>query len=213
MTGADERKSRSIEILSEMGVQHSEHLPSTYADVDTDLRPAGEVYDRMLGLAAAVGRATLARDGQPHELMEKIFEMSGGEPHLSPDERSFVELADPQEQEWVQFHWRIEGVYTLQWALGLWDEFLEPDELCDMNGVLGLVVERGARESASLRPKSEVLDLLDLYYRLHWACTQARIEGSEDALPVEPGVVMERRYALEWLADTEAEWDAVEMST
>ena len=67
---------------------------------------------------------------------------------------------------------------------------------------------------AVLRPASDILDALDLHYRLHWAVRQARLDNKPVPGGIEGGVVYERHYALNWLVRFEdAEWDAVETPT
>lgn len=69
-------------------------------------------------------------------------------------------------------------------------------------------------QEAYLRPASEILDALDLHYRLHWLVRQARIE--EKVIPAElnEGVILERHYSLNWLIRFEdSNWDDVDMPT
>ncbi|MDF1551166.1 MAG: DUF4272 domain-containing protein, partial [Bacteroidales bacterium] len=63
------------------------------------------------------------------------------------------------------------------------------------------------------RSKSEILDANDLYYRLDWACVDARINNS-NLSEVNQGVVFERHYALNWLINyMNQEWDDVSCDT
>ncbi len=64
-----------------------------------------------------------------------------------------------------------------------------------------------------MRSKVELLDAADLYYRLDWACVDARINGKE-MTQAHPGVVYERHYALNWLISYgNQEWDDVRCDT
>ena len=68
--------------------------------------------------------------------------------------------------------------------------------------------------SATLRPAAEVLDVLDLTYRLHWAARRARADRRGPPAGVSPGVVLERHYALRWLVRSdESDWDEVQTPT
>jgi hypothetical protein len=59
-----------------------------------------------------------------------------------------------------------------------------------------------------------LLDGLDLAYRLHWVTTDARVKSMTPAVALEPGVVVERHHALNWLTRfDDAEWDDVETPT
>jgi hypothetical protein len=54
------------------------------------------------------------------------------------------------------------------------------------------------------------LGTLDLSYRMHWATRQAGLHNKPAPAGLEPGVILERHYALNWLVRFEdAEWDGV----
>ena len=57
-----------------------------------------------------------------------------------------------------------------------------------------------------LRDTDEILQALDLIYRYHWACVNARVHGTSSA-GLDEEVVMERRGGLEWLCCKGAEND------
>jgi len=63
------------------------------------------------------------------------------------------------------------------------------------------------------RPAGEILDALDLHYRLHWAVRQARLDKREPA-GLDGGVILERHHALNWLVRfEESDWDDVDTPT
>jgi hypothetical protein len=65
-----------------------------------------------------------------------------------------------------------------------------------------------------LRPLSELLDSLDLHQRLHWITRQAQADKKAVPAGLEPGVIQERRRALNWLVQFEAaQWDDVDTPT
>lgn len=68
--------------------------------------------------------------------------------------------------------------------------------------------------SAKLRAQSELLDAADLIYRYDWACVNARLKGESAPSGLEPGVVKERHYTLNWLIGYGDEpWDNVSTNT
>lgn len=67
---------------------------------------------------------------------------------------------------------------------------------------------------ASLRPLAQVLDEADLIVRYHWAAVDARINRKPCPAGVDPGVVYERHYALNWLIGYGNQaWDDVATDT
>ena len=60
-----------------------------------------------------------------------------------------------------------------------------------------------------------MLDQADLIYRLHWCVVDARLRNQpEPPADLQPGVVYERHYALNWLRGYHnADWDDVSTDT
>ena len=66
----------------------------------------------------------------------------------------------------------------------------------------------------TLRPPGELLDELDLCYRLHWIARQARQDGQPAPAGFSEDVVQERHRVLNWLVHHgDASWDEVDTPT
>ena len=69
-------------------------------------------------------------------------------------------------------------------------------------------------EKADLRSIDEILNELDKTYRMNWACVDARIKGEQVSGSINPSVIYERHYALNWLTKYQnQEWDNVQTNT
>jgi hypothetical protein len=202
----------------------------TYAlHVDDDdaitLREPAEVARRVLVLGAVTQRAD---GGEREQCLEWLREHDLDE-HLSPKEREFLESepADPDQAR--KLLWRLEGQWALLWALGHL-ELPWPAGFCDvpllMKTLRGLTRDPDFVTTARLRPKSEILDALQLTLLQHRAIRDAHIhcrtvpadlDWSGNA-PMQPttasaavGVVAERHHALNWLTRFgDADWDDVD---
>jgi Domain of unknown function (DUF4272) len=64
-------------------------------------------------------------------------------------------------------------------------------------------------EVTGLRSELEIYTMLDYYYRLHWYVTDSRVNGVK--IKLTDGVIYERRKALEWVFNSDCNWDSVEM--
>jgi hypothetical protein len=136
---------------------------------------------------------------------------------FSPKERAFLATASPDEQQRAQFAWRYEAACVLMWALSYTDSLGRPDRPCNVEPIIGIITH-GDREGffrgARLRPQREILDQADLIYRYHWAVTEARLHNQPAPAGLNPDVVMERHYALNWLIGYMGqEWDDVSTDT
>jgi hypothetical protein len=135
---------------------------------------------------------------------------------LSPDENQFLNSPAPAPQQVTDSVWRYEALYLLEWALKLADDLALPTHQCDVQQVAGVMFADHATlvATAELRPAEEILDALDLHFRLHWAVAQRRLEKRAVPASLVAGVVSERHYALNWLVRFEdAEWDSVDTPT
>jgi hypothetical protein len=118
--------------------------------------------------------------------------------------------------------WKYESLWILLWALGIAKDIGEMDKICDCDLVMDVFREGGLKNRSKLRSLDEILSKLDLVYRYHWACVDARINGKKVA-GLDEEVVMERRAGLEWLCckglendDLKAEfnaWDYPDLNT
>jgi hypothetical protein len=141
---------------------------------------------------------------------------------LTPKEQAFLNDAAPDQQQITNFAWRYEALWLLAWALGLVEELCYPSETCDV-GILSKTLlaldEEALLKNVKLLPTETLLDALDLHFRLHWLVRQRQQDdkpsnGEMGGSDLDPGVVLERHHALNWLVHHGgAEWDDVQTPT
>jgi len=214
---ARERKARTDRALHALGIEAALHLPPVIGEVEVELRAPDEVAARAVALFAVALRAESLASGEPIPVAEVHERLPEAAAALSPVERAFLDADPPEKQAIVDHAWRYEALYTLLWALGLADRLPLPKALCDVPWVARTVLDRDPEafvSGASLQPTPALLDALDLHYRLHWACRQARLDGEAPPAGLDPGVIAERHHALNWLVRFEdVDWDEVDTPT
>ena len=211
-----ERKARNIELVKAAGINVITHLPCVESEADTTLRTAKEIAQRVSILAVT---NMVAFDNISGEAAISFLQRDGLWDYVTPAEKEF--LANPTEDRKMYETWKCEAIWTLLWAVNKVDNLPFPNDLCQLK----LVPEGNfptrdfdnlndfIASVNSVRSKSEILDANDLYYRLHWACVDARIKGQE-MTALQPGVVYERQYALNWLVRyMDQDWDDVTCDT
>ena len=103
------------------------------------------------------------------------------------------------------------------WALGIIDELKYPSEICDVQTIVGKIFQPSRKEfedSVELRSEPDILDELDKTYRMNWACVDARVKGREVLGNINPSVIYERHYSLNWLTNYQnQDWDDVQTDT
>lgn len=197
-------------------------------DEKTTLREPAEVARRLLVLFAV----TYLADAGDRQKAVEIIERHDLGPHVTPEERELLEGEETNPDLARKLLWRLEGLWVLAWALGEL-ELPWPAGFCDVPQLTTTVRHCEAREDfvkdAKLRPKTEVLDAVQLTLLQHWAIRDAFIHQRE--IPVDldwtgkaemmavrgcptTGVVAERHHALNWLVRfDDADWDDVDTPT
>lgn len=140
--------------------------------------------------------------------------------HLSNWEKEILGKSNEElsHQESNTLRWYLEALWALMWATEMIDD-LDEKKWCGDDMVLQLPNleenESNAKLEAvsTLRPVKELYTMLDLYYRLHWYCVNERIQGKPANKNTNEGLIYERRKALEWVLNTENDWDDIEMGT
>lgn len=206
------RKRRSEALLQQEGVPYLEHLPRIETEVTMRRRTVEEVAWR----AMAVGLAAVKGEGLEQPRVLDVLARYHLDPHLTAAERRFLLDANPSEQDRTDFTWKYECCWVLLWALGYVEHLGRPDHLCDVPSAVRMMVDRTPQQfiaDARRREASQIFDAADLAFRYHWAVTEARLKQTPPPAGLEPGVVYERHYALNWLIGYADDWDHVSTNT
>jgi len=203
---------RSEGILHRDGVRINQHLP-VIETREARLRSTQEVAYRTLALLAVA----LKGEGLEQQLVETLVGRYDLAPYFTPKESVFIRSAAPSQIDRTQFSWRYEAAWVLLWALGYLEELGKPSTICDVPKAGTIMHERTTAQfvsDAKLRSLEQVLDEADLIYRYDWAVVDARVNDTPSPAGLEPGVVQERHYALNWLIGyMDQDWDDVSTDT
>lgn len=211
-----ERKQKNIAFVQQLGLKTIDHLPVIVSETEVQVRGAEEIAYRAVCLAITnlVAFDSITADRALQMIRE--FNLEG---KITPDELTF--LNNPIAQAKTQMTWRCEAIWTLCWALGIVDQLGPANELADLNKIpkdnYPIVPKSHPKEfvlkHTKVRSAEEILDQNDLYYRLNWACVDARINNRE-ITAVNPSICYERQYALNWLITyMDQAWDDVSCDT
>jgi len=202
------RKANSISQLKALSVPTLANLPVVRGESETALRTPEAITQRMYATLLCAAKAT----GLPQDQVDATIRAR----HLndfSPVEQAFLENPAPDENTMNTFSWRYESVNLLAWALGLIEKLPPANTSVDTGNLVPLLMGKPPEEigaMSQLRPVNVILDELDLVYRMHWACVNARVKGEKPPEALHPGIVYERYYALSWLVRAgDANWDDV----
>lgn len=207
-----ERKTKNEAFLSSHEVKVNQNLPCMPSSEDVRLR----TLDEVIGRAYALMITAVKGEGLEQEHLERAVAAKKIN-SFSPNEKMIYEAAELDDQTRANATWRYESLYALLWALGLMDELKYPNDICDVKTIVSKIFHPSREEfesSAQLRDVSEILDELDKTFRMNWASVDARIKNEEVSGRLNPSVVYERHYTLNWLTNhQDQDWDDVKTHT
>ncbi|RKP55577.1 DUF4272 domain-containing protein [Cohnella endophytica] len=210
---AERRKSKSIDILRRYNIPYIKHLPIIETEKNVTLRTIDEICNRAICLALVAAKG----EGLESDIVHMKAKEYCVEEHFTLEEETFIKLTECTEKERAKFTWRYESLWVLLWSLKYVNSLEFPSTICDVPFAVSTIVDRGRVDffsNSTVRSKSEILDQTDLYFRYHWATREAQLRNQPIPSGLEPGVVYERHYSLNWLVNYEDEdWDNVSTNT
>lgn len=216
---AEQRRSISNRKIKERGIACYENLPVIEDSTQVNLKSMDEICKRaiacLLSTQVAMDADTDAYE-QSKDMFYKLLKEFGVQNDLLSKEKK-VFFGHYSKQDVIDVVWTYEAYWSLVWALGLVDDIEYPDTICDCQKAVTLVGDCKSydefKSKCSLRRAEEILDMLDLYYRYHWATTEKRIHPDTPIGELNKDVVVERRRGLEWLVSDIKDWNYISLDT
>ncbi len=206
------RKTKSNDFLNSHGIKVNKILPCVETVAQTKLRSMDEIIDRAFALMVTAAKG----EGIEKQHLVKLIEDKKIN-SLSQKESEIFQMENLNDQDRAYATWRYESLYVILWAMGKMDELKFPNEICDVQAIVGALIKTNKEElknSIQLKSTSEILDELDKTYRMNWACVDARIKGEQVAGNINSSIIYERHYALNWLTNyLDQDWDDVTTDT
>lgn len=214
-----ERKERTEKLLAEKGIGINPNLPLTEPASEIKLKSPDDICKRAIAalLSTQVGIELSEQHNEDAASFVKLIDYFGVRECLNFREKKLINGTASQ-QDITDVVWEYECYWALVWALGLIDDISDASGICDCLAAIRLVSKRSSFEDfkskCKLRSKDEILDMLDLYYRFHWAVVQhEHIDSSCPIGDLMGDVVFERRRGLEWLISDKDDWHDIELNT
>ena len=205
MISSKERKEKTIAKLKEMGIATIEFLPEVEDSSQVKLKSLDEICARAIATLISTQLACDINNGD-YEESKKYFEVmldtfKVRDKLNSKEKKLFDGNYTPQDV--IDVVWTYESYWSLCYALGLIDSIEDAGSICDTNLAISFVSKSkdfdDFKSKCKLRDVEEILDMLDLYYRYHWATTDNRMNPNTPIGNLNDEIVVERRRGLEWL--------------
>ena len=210
------RKERTEDFLKQYNIKLNPHLPHIESEEEITLRTSYEIAARATILALT---NVVAFDGMTTDQAIECLKENKLWHEVTLEEKDF--LAHPTQEKKNKESWKCECIWVLLWALQVINDLEFPDHLCDLNVIADSNypihdyenLQDYIKRPWKIRSKKEILDAADMYYRMNWACVDARING-RTIETLNCGVVYERQYALNWLINyMNQDWDNITCDT
>lgn len=212
---AEQRKNESEKLLRSLEIPYIDHLPLTHEESDTRIRTPQEIAERIL-ILTYLNYASEVRDEK--ETTVAFLQANLLWDKVSDYEKQLLQKPELTQQEKTDIFWRTEAVWLLLWVINKVDKLKLPGEKAEIDEIIKRLPGFLARpndfiETATIRPVTEILDILDLTYRLHWAARNARLTSKPIPANMSLSIVMERHYAINWVTYYADNWDEITTDT
>ncbi|RZG78755.1 DUF4272 domain-containing protein [Acinetobacter sp. WCHAc060033] len=220
MKTPQQRKEQSIEILKHRDIPYIDWLPMIESVEDVEVRTAESIAQRAIACLWVIQVACDIDNGKYNDeikdfvlnVLAKMQVMDA----LTENEKAILH-EDVSQQDVINMVWKYEAYWVLLWALGIVEELNYPENIVDCDFAIQAVVSAKTFEEfmakVKLRDIEEILDQADLIYRYDWACVNARLKQEQAPAQLNSAVVVERHGALNWLIQSDSDWDHPDVST
>lgn len=217
---SEERRKRNNEYIKEMGIACLETLPLIESSSDVKIKDIDDICKRAIACLLSIQLACDIEEGNDYNESRELFSKLLNEYNVVDnllDKEQKIFNNNYSNQDVIDVVWTYEAYWSLIWALGLIDDIKIPNDICDCKKAVTLVGDckdyKEFKNKCKLRNIEEILDMLDLYYRYHWACVEKRIRPETPIGVLNSDVVIERRRGLEWLISKVDDWNDISLDT
>ena len=208
-----ERKTHTEKYLKSQGIPFIDHLPLIEEESEVKVRTPQEIAKRILVLTYL---NYVAEEPEENEKVVDFLKQQELWDSVSNDEIQFF-TNNLTDHDKVNISWRTEAIWLLLWTINQVDELDLPVEQVEISKILNLLPDFMIDTSefvatATSRTASEILDISDLTYRLHWATRQGELDKSE-TLNLNSSILVERHYAINWVTYYDENWDDITTDT
>lgn len=219
MKTPQERKALSEQKIQAKGIGIFKGLPCIESADDVTMKSMDAICKRAI---AALLSTQIAYDisEQQYDSVQFFIDLMKkfGVSDVLNEKETHLVTGRFDQQDVVDVVWEYECFWAIAWALGLVEDISDASQICDCEKAIHLVGDCDSYEAFCRNCKlcdiEEILDMLDLYYRYHWACVQnMHVDKNLPIGDLNMEVVFERRRGLEWLISQENDWHEIALHT
>ena len=198
------RRANSNSKIKKQNIACYEELPCIESSNEVKIKSLDEICKRALASFLVIQLACDINNGQYDEsvkIISKLLEKFNVSDCLNKKKKKLID-GTYEMQDAIDIDWEYETYWSLVWALGLVEDISDASNSYE-----------DFKSKCKLREVNEILDMLDLYYRYHWACVEKRIKPETSIGNLNSSVVIERRRGLEWIIREIQDWYDISLDT
>ncbi len=212
---AEQRNKQTEKYLKSLNIPFIDHLPLIEEESEVKIRTAQEITKRILVL---VYLAYISEVPDERENIIDFLKTNSLWDKVSQDEKDLFQKEELTELETANISWRSEGVWLLLWTINKVDKLVLPTEQVEIPEIISrlpkfLTDPSEFIKTAIVRQTTEILDVSDLIYRLHWVTRNADLNNQPMPANLNLSTIMERHYAINWVTIYADEWDEISTDT
>lgn len=207
-------KNQTEILLTSLGIPFFEHVSLIEKEQEFEIRSPQNIAKRILILTYLCYISNVEED--KFEIIE-FLKKENLWASVTDDEKKLFLKEKLTEKERIKLSWRSEGIWLLLFTINKIEKLELPQQEIEMDSIFNEIPDfmTGTKEfiqSALIRPASEILDLWDLIYRIHWAIRNVELNNLTP-LDLDPSIVFERHHAINWVTNSSLNWDDITTDT
>lgn len=188
-------------------------LPCIEEEEDANIRDGKDIAKRILVLIYL----NILKDGGSKEIIQFLKDEHIWD-SVSKNEEALFNKDILTKKEQINISWRSEAIWILLWAINKIERLDLPIQECEVSEIMQRVPKfleptKTFVNNASTRSLSEILDISDLIYRLHWASRNSELGTDSNPIDLNSGILQEWHYAINWVTYYNDDWDEITTDT
>jgi len=210
---SQERKRKTEAVLKNLKIDINPSLPCIEEEEDANIRDGKDIAKRILVLIYL----NILKDGGSKEIIQFLKDEHIWD-SVSKNEEALFNKDILTKKEQINISWRSEAIWILLWAINKIERLDLPIQECEVSEIMQRVPKfleptKTFVNNASTRSLSEILDISDLIYRLHWASRNSELGTDSNPIDLNSGILQEWHYAINWVTYYNDDWDEITTDT
>lgn len=210
-------RKKNFELISKLGFESNNDLPILeYSNIRSDTAILHRI--NILHIFYTI----YLRGRKSKDFFWSLINKNKWREFLTHRELQILQSKKISEQHLIEFSWYKESIFILLWSLGQIDEdpysCISEIDISDYYSLMPPERDYNDFITCKLINEIEIIKMLDFYYCLNWSLKRSNNKKDyfnffKKKNTMLLSLVTERRKALEWIVDSDLNWDDISLDT